>query len=148
MLKSPFYPGDREIWWKTWRLPGKPGELAGMLTCDNGLECGPDSAGTLCSSTAVGLRPCLKNFTTILEEKILTFLRQYRDIPWRGDNYKQRRSKALVRSPSEASTMFNAQTPPYCYHWYTVFLKEQRRAPGDKVLPSNVCIKNFDFHNR
>ena len=21
-------------------------------------------------------------------------------------------------------------------------------APGDKVLPSNVCIKNFDFHNR
>lgn len=44
--------------------------------------------------------------------------------------------------------MFNAQTPPYCYHWYAVFLKGQRRAPGDKVLPSNVCIENFDFHNR
>ena len=44
--------------------------------------------------------------------------------------------------------MFNAQTPPYCYDWYAVFLKGQRRVPGDKVLPSNVCIKNFDFHNR
>ena len=44
--------------------------------------------------------------------------------------------------------MFNAQTPPYCYHWYAVFLKGQRRVPGDKVLPSDVCIKNFDFHNR
>ena len=28
-------PGDWEIWWKTWRLPGKPGELAGMRLFSN-----------------------------------------------------------------------------------------------------------------
>ena len=41
--------------YKTKAVWNKPAILLNLLPCDNKLECGPDTAGTLCSSTAVGL---------------------------------------------------------------------------------------------
>ena len=100
------------------------------------LECGPDSAGTLM------FIPQPEEFHYDIRGK--KFLPSYKieispegEITTRSEN--QKLWCVVHARQAQTRTMFNSQTPPYCYHWYAVFLKGQRRAPGDKVLSSNVC---------
>ena len=91
----------KQAHYKTKAVWNKPAMLLNLLPCDNRLECGPDSAGTLMFIPQ--LRPCLKNFTTISVEKNSYLFKTRSRYPLK----EKRKSKPPVRSPRKASTHKN-----------------------------------------
>ena len=88
-----WFINEAKAHYKTKAVWNKPAILLNLLHCDNRLDCGPDKRWH-------GTASLFEEFYyDIRGKKILTFLRQDRDIPCRRDNYKKRKSKALVRSP-------------------------------------------------
>ena len=53
---------DREIWWKTWRLQGKPGELAGMIRQSTPVGCYLQSVTLKCLFSTIRITVSSHNF--------------------------------------------------------------------------------------